>query len=108
MLNLTANLDPIALALFPHRICRRSEIRVLEGAERDRDKPVELPLVLVEHVRPAFRTEVVDAAVTAVGDHHERLRLPRDRYPLGRPARLHRKGAARPLLAVEAVAHGDA
>ena len=40
-------LDPIVLALLPHREARASEIRIVEHSKRDGDQPVELALDLI-------------------------------------------------------------
>src|ERR671913_123626 len=105
---LAEDLDPVMLSLFPNREARLQEVGVVERAQRDRDQSVELAVDLVMHVGPAFRTEVERGSVAAVGYLHKAFRSTFDRHLLCRPARLHGKGAARTLLAVEAVADGHA
>jgi len=69
---------------------------------------VELAFDLVIDVGPAVRAEVEGGPVATVGNLDEGLRPALDRRLRFRPARLHREGAPRALLAIEAVADGNA
>src|SRR5687768_3667230 len=106
MLDLIAqNLNPLVLALFPHRESRRGKMRVGERSERDGDLPVELALDRVMDGRAAFGAEMMGDPVAAVGEMGPDFRLAFDRHLPGGPARLGAERAPGPLLAVEAMAH---
>jgi hypothetical protein len=70
------DLDPVVPALFPHRIGRGGEPRVVERPERDCDQPVELAVDLIMDVRPALGAEMEDRAIAAVGDFTKVFDLP--------------------------------
>ena len=99
------------LRSLPHRKGRCDKIWIVERSEGNCDEIVELVVEfavdLVMHVGAALRAEVEGGAVAAVGDVDPALRLALDRDLLRRPARLHREGATRALLAIEAVADGN-
>src|SRR5690349_14998169 len=104
----TDDLEPVVLASFVDGVVRYGEPRLLDRADRDGDQIVELALDLIIDVRSAFGTEVEGRRVAAVAGLHEASRIAVDRHLRLRPARLEGEGASRPLLAIEAMADGDA
>ena len=102
------DLDPFMLAFFPHGEFGRGGIGIVERTQRDGDQPVELAVDLVMDVGAALRAELEGDPVAAVGDKLGPFRLALDRSLVDRPARLHGEGAARALLAVEAMANRNA
>ena len=99
--------NPGVLALFPHRESWRREEWIVEGAERDGDETVELAFDLVVHVRSALGAEMKGYAIAAVRNIDPALRPALDRHLFRRPTGLHREGASRALLAIEAMADRD-
>src|SRR4051812_42689250 len=98
---------PIMLALLPHREAGTGEIRIVECAQRNRDHVGEVAAAIM-HSRPAFGAEMVGRGLTAVGRAGPLLRRAFDVDAIRRPPRLDRERAARALLAVEAMAGGNA
>src|SRR5690349_14168526 len=99
--------DPLRLAVLIDREARPRKIGIREGADRHRDD-----------ARPAFdhegdgrsasRAEAIGGAMAAVGDALPGLGLAGDGDLSLGPACLRSKGAARALLAVEAMAYRNA
>lgn len=104
----TGHFHPLVLALLPDGESRLGKIGVIECPEWNRDEPVKLALDLVIDVGAAFWAEMKADAIAAVGDAGPSLRFSFYFHALIRPARLHCKRAARPLLAGQTMTDRDA
>src|SRR4029453_210451 len=99
--------DPVMLAMLVDREARAWKIRIGKGSERHGDDAWPA-FDYISDGRSAIGAEAIGGAMTAVGDALPCLRLARDGDLVVGPARLHRKGAAGALLAIQAVAHRNA
>src|SRR5260370_37706793 len=98
---------PLMLAMFVDGELRRREIRIGEGAERDRGQA----WPALNHVGDggaAIGAEAVGRAMAAVGRPNPGLGLADDFDAFVRPARLRGASSAGALLPIEAMADGDA
>src|SRR4051812_4030925 len=104
MLEVADQFDPLVLAFFPHRECRRRKIRIVEGSERNGNEIRKIAPVIMEG-RAALRTEAVSDLVAGIRFSQPRFGLARDGHLAAVEPSLGAEGASRTLLASETMAN---